>query len=106
MQRAPISVLHDIARCEYILSSSLHGLVVADALGIPNAWILLSDKVHGNGFKFRDYHSAFNCSYESVALTGNETLEQLALYTHNPSPAIPIIQDRLDKLFRELPHML
>lgn len=35
-----------------IISSSLHGLIVADAYGIPNAWLK-----YGDEFKFRDYYS-------------------------------------------------
>lgn len=34
-----MSVIERIASCEYILSSSLHGLIIADALSIPNTWI-------------------------------------------------------------------
>lgn len=49
-----------IATCEHILSSGLHGLVIADALGIPNQWMTFPEsKVVGHGFKFRDYYSAF-----------------------------------------------
>jgi len=44
-----------IKSCRVILSSSLHGLICADAFGVPNAWIQLSDNVIGSGFKFRDY---------------------------------------------------
>ena len=52
-------LLREIAACEMILSSSLHGLIVADAFGIPNAWIKVSGELRGGDFKFHDYYSAF-----------------------------------------------
>ncbi len=55
----PVELLRRAAACEFILSSSLHGLIVADSFRIPNAWISLSDAVRGAGFKFADYYSAF-----------------------------------------------
>lgn len=50
----------DINSCEKIISSSLHGLIFADSYCIPNAFILLSDKVFGGLFKFNDYFSVFS----------------------------------------------
>lgn len=44
-----------VKACKTIFSSSLHGLICADAYGIPNAWIQLSDDLIGGDFKFRDY---------------------------------------------------
>ena len=44
-----------LCRCRFIASSSLHGLIAADAYGIPFTWISLSNRVIGGGFKFQDY---------------------------------------------------
>jgi pyruvyltransferase len=47
--------VRQVKSCRVIASSSLHGLICADAYGIPNAWIKLTDEVIGGDFKFRDY---------------------------------------------------
>jgi len=51
-------VLADIASCEVVLSSALHGLIIADSFNIPNLWIRMSDNVIGGDYKFLDYYSA------------------------------------------------
>lgn len=56
----PKATLTRIATCKRILSSTLHGIIAAEALGIPTQWMQLSDKVLGNGFKFRDYYLSTN----------------------------------------------
>lgn len=43
--------------CDAVVSSSLHGLIFAEAMGIPNLWIKLSDRAVRTGFKFRDWFS-------------------------------------------------
>lgn len=67
----PLETLEQIASCDFIISTAMHGLIAADSLGIPNKWIEVSDKVVGNGYKFRDYYSVFN-NYSQTAYRLNE----------------------------------
>lgn len=55
----PLQVVKEIAECRTILSSSLHGLVVADSFSIPNHYVIFSERPLGDGYKFADYYSAF-----------------------------------------------
>lgn len=50
--------VREIKQCKKIVSSSLHGLIIAEAYGLQAEWRVYSDKVLGKGFKFRDYLSA------------------------------------------------
>ena len=49
------SFIDDVARCRRIASSSLHGLILADAYSVPSLWLEFSNNVVGGGFKFHDY---------------------------------------------------
>jgi pyruvyltransferase len=51
-------VVDNIRRCRSILSSSLHGLIVAEAFGIPATWVSAGDRLPGGEFKFHDYYLA------------------------------------------------
>lgn len=48
-------VIDEICECEFIISSSLHGLIISDAYNVANLWINLSDKIDGGYFKYQDY---------------------------------------------------
>lgn len=57
-------VIDQICSCERILSSSLHGLIVSDAYHIPNAWVELSGNIAGGHFKYFDYASSVERTWE------------------------------------------
>jgi pyruvyltransferase len=52
----PVRLIEQAARCQRIVSSSLHGIVLADALGVTNMW---DPYPTAPPFKFRDYASAY-----------------------------------------------
>ena len=100
IQRDPLEVLRNIDQCEFILSSSLHGLVFADSLGIPNVWMILSDRVSGEGFKFYDYNSALGKDQKPVFVTGDETPSDFITLACVPSiSTVEALKNKLDHAF-------
>ncbi|MCK5915319.1 MAG: polysaccharide pyruvyl transferase family protein, partial [Deltaproteobacteria bacterium] len=96
-----IDFLEQIARCEIILSSSLHGLIIADALQIPNAWLKLSQRVRGNDYKFTDYYSVFGLEgIQPYPFSVTTTVTELdTLYSNYSRPGLDHIKQQLLKAF-------
>lgn len=57
-------VLESILSCESIVSSSLHGLIVAEAYGIPTRRISFGKELRGGDFKFKDHYLSIGSSLE------------------------------------------
>ncbi|MEI7425026.1 MAG: polysaccharide pyruvyl transferase family protein [Candidatus Staskawiczbacteria bacterium] len=49
------TVIEDILSCKKIISSSLHGIICAEAYGIPATWAVYSDWIIGGELKYQDY---------------------------------------------------
>lgn len=81
VQRHPLLVAHQIAQCRAVLTTSLHGLIVADSLGIPAVWAMANPSVPGGEFKFCDHESVMGLSVDlearRVALEDIRTPAQL-----------------------------
>lgn len=72
------NTIKTINECEFIISSSLHGIIIADSYNIPNIWCKFSDKVYGKDFKFFDYFESVNRFDEHpFTFTKYHTLEEL-----------------------------
>lgn len=65
--------VNQVLECSKIVSSSLHGIILAQAYGIPAKWIKLTDKVIGEGFKFRDYLKSVGNDTEAPFLVNGGT---------------------------------
>lgn len=64
-QLPPLEVLRQIGACKRMVTSSLHGMILSDAFGIPRrvevAPALVKD---GGDFKFRDYSASIQTKWE------------------------------------------
>jgi len=65
----PEEVAREIAACDAVVSSSLHGLIFADALGVPNARLVLHGRLAGGDYKFDDYYSVFAAERDRLVLS-------------------------------------
>lgn len=101
----PIAVIKRIDQCEAIISSALHGLIVADALQIPNKWMVFSDRLEGGDYKFKDYYSVFGEQPAPIFLKESLlSLPELIKSTESRDiKKLQRIQEELTKAFQNLP---
>jgi hypothetical protein len=61
----PLEVIRQIGSCRRVVTSSLHGMIIADSFSIPRR-VEVCEKMNkdGNGFKFRDYSASINCPFK------------------------------------------
>ena len=57
VKNGPEEFVEELVQCEKIISSSMHGLILSDAYGIPNQWVRFSDRIIGGEYKYFDYYS-------------------------------------------------
>lgn len=77
---APVEeFVRDLCSCAVVLSSSLHGLVVADAYGIPCEWVTIDQRmIGGDGTKYRDHAAAMGYELTQPTELVGEPPERLA----------------------------
>ena len=68
----------EILKCRKIVSSSLHGIIVAHAYGIPAVWQKFSGNIFGDDIKYQDYFESVKISsYKSDIIDVKMNMEEL-----------------------------
>lgn len=94
--------IRKIIECRYILSTSLHGLIIAHAYGIPAIWIK-KNYIFTDGLKFFDYFSSVNIpEYEGfsdinnlIDDINNDTIDPVILTYALPHINLTVLQSNL-----------
>lgn len=69
-------VIDEICSCQYIISESLHGLIVAETYGIPNVWVEFVNHPDYWDFKFQDFYESIGKKEEIIKIKSSDDLEK------------------------------
>lgn len=87
------SVIDQIVQSKLIISSSLHGVILADAYGVPSVWYRGLGK--DIDFKYLDYYASTGRKPETIPTTVEEAMNTEPL----PLPDLKPLQEGLLKSF-------
>lgn len=88
--------IRDLLSCESVISTSLHGVIMAHAYGIPVRWAEApssSKQIHGDGLKFEDYFQSVGRSApEPLNISALERIssDMASLCVDNPASAVDL----------------
>lgn len=78
-----------ILKCKNIVSSSLHGVIVAHAYGISAVWQKFSDDVFGDDIKYQDYFESVGMKHYKPDIVTTKMSKELLLQLFKDKEALP-----------------
>lgn len=75
--------IDDINKCKYIISSSLHGVIMGILYKKKTIFLKFSNKVIGNYFKFNDFFLSINVNYEHKFIYDENILNNVINIDYN-----------------------
>lgn len=104
VRRDIYDVIPMIAAGNTVISSSLHGLIMAQAYGAPWVWLDVQDQpLTGKNFKFDDFFSCLDQNAVARVPVSKEDLHKLPLQAIAKEASLPALKIDLDKLRNSLP---
>lgn len=86
-------VIEHIVSCKITFSSSLHGVIVSHAYGVPSVWIRSVNPIDGDDTKFRDYFQSVGLDPQPVVLRSYESRDLAALESVATLPShLPLLK--------------
>jgi pyruvyltransferase len=91
----------EFLQCEKIVSSSLHGIIIAHAYGIPAVWQKFSNKVFGDDIKYQDYMESVLLDFYQPKIKETKFSEEELKALFENLPSLPKEED-LENLRNDL----
>jgi pyruvyltransferase len=91
--------VNKIVECKAVISSSLHGIIIAESYGIPAIYLWEDSAVGSQGIKFADWYESTGRTNVIAARTIEEALDSEA-------PVIPDLEDMRASLLGAFPYDL
>ncbi len=101
-------VCRQIASCGHVFASSLHGLIVADAYGVPNTWVAPTGQGH---LKYHDYAASVGRSLIAPIAVGDiagfdrTSAQPPQAYAQGIARACAVLKATFPAPLRAAPHM-
>lgn len=97
-------VVREIAAAEAVVSTSLHGLIIAQAYEVPWVWLRITDSpLMGDDFKFEDFFSTLSRAEVTVVECSAHEVAELDLAEIGTRATLPALECDLDALADALP---
>jgi pyruvyltransferase len=71
----PEHFVNELKKCEYIISSTLHGVMFSLAYGRKTIFTEFSNQVIGKGFKFFDFFESLGVNYNVLSFDNDRLLD-------------------------------
>ena len=107
VRKTPEIVVAQIANASSIVSTSLHGLIIAQAYGVPWTWLRIKDQeLIGNDFKFKDFFSTIDESQVSAVETTKADAPSVNILDMVAAASLPQSRYSTDALIEAFPYEL
>lgn len=100
--------VNEVSSCHSILSSSLHGLIIAQSYGIPARHFFVNDTpIHpSENFKFEDYMLGIGQEIIEPLLLDKEDLLNILAFTGKIPEHVPDLKEQAEALLKAFPASL
>ncbi|EEC47341.1 predicted protein [Phaeodactylum tricornutum CCAP 1055/1] len=103
VQQSWQSMIKKMLRCKFIISSSLHGVILSESFGIPVRWLSRNNRVAP--FKFHDYFESFG--YRNATEIGSVSTVEEGVAMGPPAVLTEAVrQEQVSRILQTFPYAL